>query len=55
MAQIAIREKLELINIKDINEAVLFNIRNCYQNYNVTVNLSDKIIYTYMGVLTEFR
>ena len=46
------RKKLEtLINIKDINEAVLFNIRNCYQNYNVAVNLSDKIIYTYMGVL----
>lgn len=46
------RRKLEtLINIKDLNEAVLFNIRNCYQNYNVAVNLSDKIIYTYMGVL----
>ncbi|MCK9603070.1 MAG: homocysteine biosynthesis protein [Candidatus Omnitrophica bacterium] len=46
------RKKLEtLVNIKDLNEAVLFNIRNCYQNYNVAVNLSDKIIYTYMGVL----
>jgi len=46
------RKKLEtLINLKDLNEAVLFNIRNCYQNYNVAVNLSDKIIYTYMGVL----
>jgi uncharacterized protein (DUF39 family) len=46
------RKKLEtLINIRDLNEAVLFNIRNCYQNYNVAVNLSDKIIYTYMGVL----
>lgn len=46
------RKKLEtLINIKDLNEVVLFNIRNCYQNYNVAVNLSDKIIYTYMGVL----
>jgi len=41
-----------LINIKDINEAVLLNIRNCYQNYNVAVNLySKKEIYTYMGVL----
>ena len=40
-----------LINIEDINEAVLFNIRNAYQNYNVAVNLSDKTIYTYMGVL----
>jgi len=39
------------INLKDLNEAVLFNPRNCYQNYNVAVNLSDKIIYTYMGVL----
>ena len=46
------RKKLEtLINIKDLNEAVLFNIRNCYQNYNVAVNLSDKMIYTYMGAL----
>jgi len=30
---------------------VLFNIRNAYQNYNVAVNLSDKTIYTYMGIL----
>jgi len=39
------------INLKDLNEAFLFNPRNCYQNYNVAVNLSDKTIYTYMGVL----
>lgn len=40
------------INIKDLNEAVLLNPRNCYQNYNVAVNLSDKkAIYTYMGTL----
>lgn len=46
------RKKLETwINIKDLNEAVLFNPRNVYQNYNVAVNPSDKIIYTYMGVL----
>ena len=46
------RKRLEtLINIEDINEAILFNIRNAYQNYNVAVNLSDKTIYTYMGVL----
>jgi uncharacterized protein (DUF39 family) len=46
------RRKLEtLINIKDMNEAVLFNVRNAYQNYNVAVNLSDRTIYTYMGVL----
>ena len=45
-------KKLETwVNIKDMNEAVLFNPRNAYQNYNVAVNLSDKIIYTYMGAL----
>ncbi len=46
------RKKLEtLINIKDINDAVLFNIRNAYQNYNIAANTSEKTIYTYMGVL----
>ena len=46
------RKQLEtLINIKDVNEAVLFNPRNAYQNYNVAVNVSDKTIYTYMGIL----
>ncbi len=46
------RKRLETwINIKDLNEAVLFNMRNAYQNYNVAVNLSDKTIYTYMGEL----
>jgi uncharacterized protein (DUF39 family) len=46
------RKKLETwINIKDLNEAVLFNPRNVYQNYNVAVNLSEKVIYTYMGML----
>ena len=39
------------VNIKDLNEAVLFNPRNAYQNYNCAVNVSDKTIYTYMGVL----
>ncbi|MFH1867849.1 MAG: homocysteine biosynthesis protein [Candidatus Omnitrophota bacterium] len=47
------RKKLETyINIKDLNEAVLFNPRNCYQNYNVAINLNkEKNIYTYMGLL----
>jgi uncharacterized protein (DUF39 family) len=46
------RQKLEtLINIEDLNEAVLTNPRNVYQNYNVAVNLSEKTIYTYMGIL----
>ncbi len=46
------RQKLEAwIKLEDINEAYLFNPRNCYQNYNVAVNLSDRTIYTYMGIL----
>ena len=46
------RRKLEtLINLKDLNEAFLFNPRNAYQNYNCAVNLSNRVIYTYMGVI----
>lgn len=46
------KKKLEImIRLKDLNEAVLFNPRNAYQNYNVAVNLSDQVIYTYMGML----
>ncbi|MFA5068702.1 MAG: homocysteine biosynthesis protein [Candidatus Omnitrophota bacterium] len=47
------RKRLDtFINIKDLNEAVLFNLRNCYQNYNVAVNMGrEKTIYTYMGIL----
>jgi len=46
------RKKLDsLINIKDVNEAILFNPRNAYQNYNVAVNTSGKTIHTYLGIL----
>jgi L-aspartate semialdehyde sulfurtransferase len=46
------RKTLETyICLKDMNEAMLLNVRNAYQNYNVAVNLSEKVIYTYMGVL----
>jgi len=46
------RKNLETwINIQDVNQAVLFNPRNVYQNYNVAVNASDRTLYTYMGVL----
>jgi len=46
------RRKLDTwVRLEDMNEAVLFNMRNGYQNYNVAVNLSDRMIYTYMGVL----
>lgn len=39
------------LGLEDFNNAVIFNPRNCYQLYNVAVNLSDRTIYTYMGVL----
>lgn len=46
------RKKIEtIITLNDINEAFLFNPRNAYQNYNCAVNLSDRTIYTYMGIL----
>jgi uncharacterized protein (DUF39 family) len=45
------KSREQKIGLKDVNEAILFNPRNCYQNYNVAVNLSDKPIYTYMGLL----
>ena len=46
------RRKLETwVRLEDMNEAVLFNMRNGYQNYNVAVNLSDRMIHTYMGIL----
>jgi len=46
------RKKLEKeVTLKTVQEAFLFNPRNAYQNYNCAVNLSNKTIYTYMGVL----
>ena len=46
------RTKLETtITLDKINEAILFNPRNAYQNYNCAVNLTERTIYTYMGAL----
>jgi uncharacterized protein (DUF39 family) len=39
------------INIDTINEFTLFNPRNAYQNYNVALNTTKKMIHTYMGTL----
>ena len=39
------------INKNNINEMMMFNPRNAYQNYPVAVNCSNKIKYTYMGSL----
>ncbi len=40
-----------LINKSTINEFIMFNPRNAYQNYNVAVNSTPKIKFTYMGTL----
>ncbi len=39
------------ITLQDLSFAELINPRNCYQNYNAAVNLTNRIIYTYMGPL----
>jgi uncharacterized protein (DUF39 family) len=39
------------LTLAEMPNAILCNPRNAYQNYNCGINLSDKTIYTYMGVL----
>ncbi|EFL51704.1 protein of unknown function DUF39 [Solidesulfovibrio fructosivorans JJ]] len=39
------------VTLADLKYAALLNPRNCYQNYNVAVNLTSRIVYTYMGPL----
>lgn len=45
------REVETFFTKKDVNEAYLYNPRNCYQNYAAATNSSNKVIYTYMGML----
>ena len=45
------REIRTMFDLNDLNQAIMVNPRNCYQNYNVAVNTSDKRIHTYMGIL----
>ncbi len=37
--------------LDSINQAIMLNPRNAYQNYSVAVNSSNRTLYTYMGVL----
>lgn len=39
------------ISLDDLGTALLTNPRNCYQNYNCAINLSEKTIHTYMGTI----
>lgn len=46
------RKHIRTVISKDtINEAILYNPRNAYQNYNVATNTTDQLKYTYMGTL----
>jgi uncharacterized protein (DUF39 family) len=45
------RDIITTINRDNINEMVMFNPRNAYQNYPTAVNTSNRIKYTYMGSL----
>jgi len=49
------REIRTYFTIGDLNQAIMVNPRNCYQNYNVAINDSDRTIYTYMGTLEPNR
>jgi len=50
-----LRELRTYFTINDLNQAIMVNPRNCYQNYNVAINDSDHTIYTYMGTLEPNR
>jgi len=39
------------VTLADLPYALLCNPRNGYQNYNCAINLSDKVLHTYMGML----
>ena len=45
------RELRTWVSLHDLNQAIMVNPRNCYQNYNVAVNCSDRPLYTYLGML----
>ncbi len=45
------RKMQKEITLADLPYALLCNPRNGYQNYNCAVNLSDKTVHTYMGML----
>lgn len=46
-----LREVQTEIGLADLNQAIMTNPRNCYQNYNAAVNSSERTIHTYLGVL----
>ncbi len=45
------KEISTIINRNNVNQIYMYNPRNAYQNYPAATNMSDRIIYTYMGTL----
>ncbi|MCE5214141.1 MAG: homocysteine biosynthesis protein [Methanobacterium sp.] len=39
------------ISLDSVNQAIMVNPRNCYQNYAAATNSTDETLYTYMGTL----
>jgi len=50
-----LREMRTYFTIDDLNQAIMVNPRNCYQNYNVAINDSDQRVHSYMGSLEPNR
>ena len=46
-----LKEMDTYVSLKTMNQAVLMNVRNCYQNYAAATNTSSRTLYTYMGKL----
>ena len=46
-----LRELEKEVCLQDLRNTYLYNPRNAYQNYNTAANLSERTIYTYMGIL----
>ncbi len=46
-----LRELRTWFDIGDLNQAIMVNPRNCYQNYNVAINCSERPLHTYLGLL----
>jgi uncharacterized protein (DUF39 family)/predicted transcriptional regulator len=41
--------------LEDLNQAIMVNPRNAYQQYNAATNSTDQTLYTYMGTLLPGR
>lgn len=47
----ASRKMKKEVSLEELPYALLCNPRNGYQNYNCAINRSEKVVYTYMGML----